>query len=70
MYHAIEGEIENPFDDVVHQSILGAQDFIDWIKQKLPRKGQREIPSLKKMHHDIPVERIILEAAKAGNVKN
>ncbi len=67
--HAIDGEIENPFDDVVHQSILGAQDFVDWVKQKLPRKGQREVPSLKKLQHDFPVERIILEVAKAGNAK-
>ncbi len=27
VYHAIEGEIENPFEEVVHQSILGTQDF-------------------------------------------
>jgi len=49
VYHAIEGEIENPFEDVVHQSILGAQDFVDWVRQKLPRKEQREVPSLKKI---------------------
>jgi hypothetical protein len=69
VFHAIEGKIENPFEDVVHQSILGTQDFIDWVKQKLPRKGQREVPSLKKLQHDIPVERIVEEVAKAGNVK-
>jgi hypothetical protein len=67
VYHAIEGEIENPFEEVVHQSILGAQDFVDWVKQKLPREGQREIPSLKKLQHDISVERIIREVARAGN---
>jgi REP element-mobilizing transposase RayT len=69
VHHGIEGKIENPFEDVVHQSILGTQDFIDWVKQKLPRQGQREVPSLKKLQRDIPVERIILEVAKAGNVK-
>jgi chromosomal replication initiation ATPase DnaA len=69
VYHAIEGKVENPFEDVVHQLILGAQDFVDWVKQMLPRKGQREVPSLKKLQHDIPVERIIAEVAKAGNVK-
>jgi putative transposase len=68
VYHAIEGEIENPFENVVHQSILGAQDFVDWVKKKLPQKGQREVPSLKKLYHDIPVERIIAEVAKAGSV--
>jgi chromosomal replication initiation ATPase DnaA len=70
VYHAIENEIENPFEEVVHQSILGAQDFVDWVRQKLPRKGQREIPSLKKLQHDISVERIIGEVAKAGNAQS
>ena len=67
--HATEGEIENPFEDVFHQSILGTQDFIDWVKKKLPHKGQREVPSLRKLQHDIPVERIIAEVARAGDVK-
>ena len=49
MYHAIEEESENPFEEVVHQSILGTADFIDWMRQKLPRKGQREVPSLKNL---------------------
>jgi hypothetical protein len=31
VYHAIEGEIENPFEKVVHQSILGTQDFVEWV---------------------------------------
>jgi chromosomal replication initiation ATPase DnaA len=67
VYHAIEGEVENPFEEVIHQSILGSQDFVDRVRQKLPRKGQREIPSLIKLQHDLSVERIIREVAKAGN---
>jgi hypothetical protein len=66
---AIEGEIENPFEEVVHQSILGTQEFIDWVRQKLPRKGQREVPSLTKLQQHISAERIIGEVAKAGNVQ-
>jgi hypothetical protein len=31
----IEGEIENPFEDVLHQSILGTQDFVERIKPKM-----------------------------------
>ena len=69
VYHAMEGEIENPFEEVVHQSILGDKDFVEWVRQKLPRKGQREIPSLKKFQHHISVERIIGEVAKAGNAQ-
>jgi len=67
VYHAIEGEVENPFEEVVHQSILGTADFVQWVRQKLPRKGQREVPSLKKLQHDISVERILGVVAKAGN---
>ena len=51
VYHAIEGEIENAFEEVVHQSIFGTQDFVEWVRQKLPRKAQREVPSLKKLQH-------------------
>mgnify|MGYP001812383862 CR=1 FL=1 len=69
VYHAIEGEIENPFEEVVHQSILGTQDFIDWVRQKLPRKGQREVPSLTKLQQHIAVERIIGLVAKAENAQ-
>ena len=68
MYHAIEEESENPFEEVVHQSILGTADFIDWVRQKLPRKGQREEPSLTKLQQHIPVERIIGEFAEPGDV--
>ena len=54
---------------MVHQSILGGQDFVNWVRQKLPQKGQREIPSLKKLRQHISVERIIGEVAKAGNAQ-
>jgi len=67
VFNTIEGEIENPFEEVVHQSILGGQDFVNWVRQKLPQKGQREIPSLTKLQQHISVERIIGEVAKAGN---
>jgi len=69
VYQAIDGEIENPFEAVVHQSIIGAQDFVDWVRQKLPRKAQREVPALNRLQHHISVERIIAEVAKAGNAK-
>ncbi len=65
----IEGEIENPFEEVVHQSILGSQSFVKWVKKKLPRKGQREIPSLRKLQHDISAAHIIEEVARVGQVQ-
>jgi hypothetical protein len=69
VYRATVGDAENPFENVVHQSIIESQEFVDWAKQMLPRKGQRKVPSLKKMQHDIPVERILAEVAKAANAK-
>jgi hypothetical protein len=60
-------DIENPFEAVIHQSVLGTEEFVAWVKKKLPQKGQREIPSLKKLHRHISVEHIIEQVAKAGN---
>ncbi len=60
------GKIENPFEDVVHQSILGSQYFVEWVKKRLPRQQQREIPSLGKLHHDISVALIIEQVVRAG----
>jgi hypothetical protein len=39
------------------------------VRQKLPRKEQREVPSLKNLQHYISVELIIGEVAKAGNAQ-
>jgi REP element-mobilizing transposase RayT len=64
----IEGQIENPFEDVVHQSILGSQGFVKWVKRRLPRKKQREIPALSKLQHDISAMHIIEKVAEAGQV--
>jgi chromosomal replication initiation ATPase DnaA len=61
--------MENPFKGVVHQSILGSQSFVKWVKKKLPRKDQREIPSLRKLQHDISAAHIIEEVARVGQVQ-
>jgi hypothetical protein len=55
------------FEAVVHQSVLGTEEFVAWVKKKLPQKGQREIPSLKKLHRLISVDNIIGQVANAGN---
>ena len=39
------------------------------MRQKLPRKGQREVPSLTKLQQHISIERIIEVVAKAGNAQ-
>ena len=55
-------------EEVVHQSIIGSADFIEWVRQKLPRNGQHEVPSLTKLQQHI-VECIIGEVVKAGNAQ-
>jgi hypothetical protein len=32
-FDAIEGDIDNPFKEVIHQSILGTQGFVEWVKK-------------------------------------
>jgi chromosomal replication initiation ATPase DnaA len=69
VHQGIEGEIENPFEEVVHQSILGSQSFVEWVKKTLPRKQQREMPSLAKLQHDISADQIIAEVSRACQVQ-
>jgi hypothetical protein len=47
VYDAMGAEIENPFEAVVHQCVLGTEEFVAGVKKKLPQKGQREMSSLK-----------------------
>jgi putative transposase len=47
----------------------GTQDFVDGVRQKLPRKRPREVPSLNQLQPHISVDRIIAEVAKAGHTK-
>jgi REP element-mobilizing transposase RayT len=69
VHQGIEEEVANPFEEVIYQSILGTQNFVDWVKNMLPRQQEREVPSLGKLQHDTPVDRIIEEVARAGQVQ-
>jgi REP element-mobilizing transposase RayT len=55
----IDGEIENPFEDVLHQSILGTQDFVERVKEKLPRKESREVPGLRSLRRNLSADRVV-----------
>jgi hypothetical protein len=41
----IEGEIENPLEDVILHSILGTREFVARMKEKLQLKDTREVPA-------------------------
>jgi hypothetical protein len=55
----IDEEIENPFEDVMHQSILGTQDFVNWVKEKLPRKESREVPASRSLQRNLSADQVI-----------
>ncbi len=69
VHQGIEAGIDNPFEEVTHQSILGTRSFVEWVKDKLPREEQPEIPSLGKLQHDIPAESILEVVARAAEVE-
>jgi REP element-mobilizing transposase RayT len=64
----IKGEIENPYKKVVHQSILGTESFVAWVKEKLTQRSEREIPGLRKLGKEVAVEKILEQIIKAGKI--
>jgi len=65
----IDGEIENPFEDVLHQSILGTQSFVEWVKKKLPRKESREVPALRGIQRNLSADQVIGAVSQFCGVK-
>ena len=65
----IDGEIENPFEDVLHQSILGTQDFVDGVKEKIPSKESREVPALTGLQRDLSVDQVLNVVSKFCGVE-
>ena len=57
--NALGAEIENPFEDVMHQSILGTQEFIKWVKEKLPRKELREVPASRSLQRSRSSDQVV-----------
>lgn len=69
VFQGLAAEIKNPFENVTHQSVLGTDDFVEWIKGHLPSGKEREIPSLRKLRRALPIEKIIQEIGKARGVE-
>jgi REP element-mobilizing transposase RayT len=65
----IDGEIGNPFEDVLHQSILGTQDFVEWVKEKLPRKESREVPALRGIQRNLSADQVVKVVSQFCGVK-
>jgi REP element-mobilizing transposase RayT len=60
----IRGEIENPFEKVMYQSILGSDFFVHSIKEEITFESEREVPSLRKIRRSLPLEFILKEISK------
>jgi putative transposase len=57
--NALGAEIENPFEDVMHQAILGTQAFVLQIKSKLSSKESREVPASRSLQRSLPIDRVV-----------
>lgn len=67
--NAIGAEIENPFEDVMHQSILGTQEFVKWVKEKLPRKESREVPALRGLQRSLSADQVVMAVSQFCGVE-
>jgi REP element-mobilizing transposase RayT len=63
------GQIENPFEDVLHQSILGTQEFVKWVKEKLPLKESREVPASRSLQRNLTVAQVVGAASEFYGVE-
>ena len=57
--NALGLEIENPFEDVMHQSILGTQEFVASVKEKLPLKESREVPASRSLLRNLTIDQVV-----------
>lgn len=57
--NAIGAEIENPFEDVMHQSILGTQEFVASVKEMIPLKESREVPASRSLQRNLSVNQVV-----------
>lgn len=65
----ITGEIDNPFDRVVHQSIIGTDAFVDRIRGWIRGGPEREVPALRRVRRPLGMEEIVKEIAASQGVE-
>lgn len=69
VFSGIDDDIGNPFDDVVHQTILGSESFVQEMKTRIEEGFEREVPSLRGLRRSAKVEDVLEMAANAFGVK-
>ena len=51
--------MESPFEQVVHQVILGTKEFCERVKEKITWGRERGIPALRRLRRSLPVETVL-----------
>ena len=59
VYSGIDGEIENPFENAVYQSILGTDGFIEWVKGTINLESPREVPAARGLQRSGATEELL-----------
>jgi hypothetical protein len=59
VYSGIDGEIGNPFENVVHQSILGTDEFVEWVKGEVSLEPDREVPAIRRLRRSVAAEELL-----------
>ena len=59
VYSGLDGKIENPFENVVHQSILGTDEFVEWVKGNVNLESHREVPAARRLRRSLAAEELL-----------
>jgi putative transposase len=59
VYSGLDGELENPFENVVHQSILGTDEFVEWVKGEVSLEPDREVPAIKRLRRSVAAQELL-----------
>jgi REP element-mobilizing transposase RayT len=59
VYLGIDDKIGNPFENVVHQSILGTDEFVEWVKGEVSLEPDREVPAIRRLRRSVAAEELL-----------
>lgn len=69
VYEGIEGVVENPFEKVLYQSILGTNGFVEDLKKRLSGEPDREVPPTRNLRRSLPAQKIMEIVASVCRVE-
>jgi len=59
VYSGLDGELKNPFENVVHQSILGTDEFVEWVKGEVSLEPDREVPAIRRLRRSVAAQELL-----------